>query len=132
MLKNKKILIVDDDPDFVETTKIVLESEKYDVSSAPGPEEGFRKISEEKPDLIILDVMWPDKISGFEMCRRLKKDKDFKNIPILIITAVDEKYGLGFKNVAGDEAWLPTDEFLCKPVEPNVLLTKVEELLTRT
>jgi len=129
MGKNKKILIVDDDPDFVETTKIVLESKEYDVLSASGPEEGFKKVSEGKPDLIILDVMWPDRISGFEMCRRLKKDADSQNIPILMITAVDEKYGMGFKNVAGDETWLPTDEFLCKPVEPEMLLSKIEELL---
>jgi len=84
MGKNKKILIIDDDPDFVETTKIVLESKEYDVFSASGPEEGFKKVSEGKPDLIILDVMWPDRISGFEMCRILKKDADSKNIPILM------------------------------------------------
>lgn len=131
MRKSAKILIVDDDPDFVETTKIVLESKSYEVSSASGPDEGFKKVGEENPDLIILDVMWPNKISGFEMCRRLKKDADSKNIPILMITAVDEKYELGFENVAGDGTWLPTDDFLSKPVEPEVLLSKVDELLLK-
>ena len=129
MNKTKKILVVDDDPDFVETTKIVLESEKYDVSSATGPDECFKKIAEEKPDLILLDVMWPDRKSGFEVCREIKKDADLKNIPVIMITAVDKQYGLGFKNVAGDETWLPSDEFLCKPVDPQVLISKVKELL---
>ena len=129
MLKNKKILIIDDDPDFVETTKIILESRQYEVYSASGPEEGIKKVPQEKPDLIILDVMWPEKISGFEVCRRIKKQANFKNIPIIMITAVDKAYGLGFENVAGDETWLPCDDYLNKPVDPEQLLSKVEELL---
>ncbi len=131
MLKNKKILIIDDDPDFVETTKIILESKQYDVLSASGPDEGLKKVSEEKPDLIILDVMWSDKISGFEVCRRIKKEADFENIPIIMITAIDKAYGLGFDNVAGDETWLPCDDYLSKPVEPELLLSKVDELLPK-
>jgi len=101
MDKSKKILVIDDDPDFVETTRIILESNSYSVSSAPGPDEGLRKVAEEKPDLIILDVMWPDRISGFEVCRRLKKDVNFSKIPVLMITAVDKEYGLDFSNIAG-------------------------------
>ncbi len=132
MGKTKKILIIDDDEDFVEATKIVLESELYNVSSASGPDEGFKKVFEEKPDLIVLDVMLPDRISGFEMCRRLKKDVDSKNIPILMVTALDGTCGLRFENVAGDEAFLPTDKFINKPVDTQVLLSKVKELLIKT
>ena len=129
MTRNNKILIIDDDPDFVESTKIILESDNYNVISAPGPDEGLKKIAEEKPDLIILDVLWPDKKSGFQICRELKNDSRFNKIPILMITSVDDKYGLGFKNVAGDETWLPSDDFLSKPVVPKALLSKVAELL---
>ena len=129
MTRNSKILIIDDDPDFVESTKIILESDNYNVIFAPGPDEGLKKIAEEKPDLIILDVLWPDKKSGFQICRELKNDSRFNKIPILMITSVDDKYGLGFKNVAGDETWLPSDDFLSKPVVPKALLSKVAELL---
>ncbi|HDY88225.1 MAG TPA: response regulator [bacterium] len=129
MSKNKKILIIDDDPDFVDATRIVLESENYKVLIASGPDEGFKKVDEEKPDLILLDVLWPDKKSGFDVCRELKDNANYKNIPIIMLTSVDDKYGLGFENVAGDETWLPSDDFLTKPVEPKVLLSKVDELL---
>src|SRR3989339_668371 len=90
MTKNNKILIIDDDPDFVESTKIILESENYNVSSACGPDEGLKKIAEEKPDLIILDVLWPDRKSGFQICRELKSNSKFNKIPILMITSVDD------------------------------------------
>lgn len=129
MSKNKKILIIDDDPDFVDATRIVLESENYKVLIASGPDEGFKKVDEEKPDLILLDVLWPDKKSGFDVCRELKDNANYKNIPIIMLTSVDDKYGLGFENVAGDETWLPSDDFITKPVEPKVLLSKVDELL---
>lgn len=129
MSKNSRILIIDDDPDFIESTKVVLESENYIVSSASGPDEGQKKISDEKPDLIILDVIWPDKKSGFQVCREIKSDSQLKKTPVIMITSVDDKYGLGFKEVASDETWLPSDDFLCKPVTPNVLLSKVAEQL---
>lgn len=129
MAENKKILIIDDDPDFVETVKIVLESNNYQVLSANGPDEGLKKVAEEKPDLILLDVVWPDRKSGFQVCREIKNDPNYKKIPIIMLTSVDDKYGLEFKNVAGDETWLPSDDFLAKPVEPKVLLSKIDELL---
>ena len=131
MLKNRKILIIDDDPDFVETTRIILESRDYEVFSASGPNEGLKKVAEKKPDLIIIDVMWPEKMSGFEVCRRIKNETDLENISIIMVTAVDKKFGLGFENVAGDETWLPCDDYINKPVEPEQLLSKVAELLPK-
>lgn len=125
----KKILIVDDDPDFIEITKTVLESNQFSVVTASGPDEGFDKVAEEHPDLIILDVMWPDKKSGFDVCRELKNKADSKNIPIVMLTSVDKITGLGFEKVAGDDTWLPSDGFLSKPVKPDVLLAKIKELL---
>jgi len=126
MEKKEKIIIIDDDIDFIETTKLVLLSKSYDVYYALDPDEGIEKIKEINPDLIILDVMWPHELSGFEVCRKLKK---MCKIPILMITAVEKEYGIPFKTSAGDEDWLPTDEFLCKPVKPELLLEKVAKLL---
>jgi len=66
---------------------------------------------------------------GFEMARELKKDPDFKEMPILMLTGVKQKTGIGFKSAAGDPDWLPVDGFLDKPVEPDILLAEIEKLL---
>ena len=92
----------------------------------------MEKLKEAKPDLIILDVMMRTSQEGFELSRALKSNKKYKDIPILMLTGVKEKTGLDFKTAAGDEAWLPVEEFLDKPVKPNVLLEKVEDLLQKS
>ena len=127
---NAKIMIVDDDPDFIDVVNTILENEQYTVVTAGDKTEGMEKIRAEKPDLAILDVMmnaWQD---GFEMSRQLKKDTRFKNMPVLMLTAVEKKTGIDFKSTAGDPLWLPVDAFLSKPVEPQTLLAKVKILLS--
>ena len=127
---NAKIIIVDDDPDYINVVKTILESEQYTVVTAGDKTEGMEKIKAEKPDLAILDVMmnaWQD---GFEMSRQLKRDPEFKNMPVLMLTAVENRTGIGFKSTAGDPTWLPVDVFLDKPVEPDVLLSEVKKLLS--
>jgi CheY-like chemotaxis protein len=121
---------VDDDPDYIKVIKAILEREQYTVVTAGDKTEGMEKIRSEKPDLAILDVMmhaWQD---GFEMSRQLKKDPQFKNMPVLMLTAVENRTGIGFKSTAGDPTWLPVDAFLDKPVEPEVLLSEVKILLS--
>ena len=83
----KKILIVDDDPDLVEAVTMILESKKYDVVAAYGGIEGLDKAKTEKPDLIVLDVMMPDK-DGYAVCKELKADPQLNKIPVLLLTAV--------------------------------------------
>ena len=124
-----KILIIDDDPDITEAIKIVLENRGYEVRSAPDSTEGMGRLKEAIPDLIILDVMMRTSQEGFELSRELKHNAQYKDIPILMLTAVKQKTGLDFKPEAGDGAWLPVEEFLDKPVRPDVLLEKVEGLL---
>ena len=131
-MESAKILVVDDDPDFTETLKVVLESKQYAVVTAADRTEGMEKIKTDKPNLIILNVMMSTWQEGFEMSRELKKDPQFKDIPILILTAVKDRTGIDFKSTAGDPVWLPVDGFLDKPVEPEQLLTKVRELLAET
>ena len=129
-MANAKIMIVDDDPDYINVVKTILEREQYTVVTAGDKTEGMEKIRTEKPDLAILDVMmnaWQD---GFEMSRQLKKDPQFKNMPVLMLTAVENRTGIGFKSTAGDPTWLPVDVFLDKPVEPEVLLSEVKKLLS--
>lgn len=124
-----KILIIDDDADIVEAMKIVLESRKHQVATAGSGEEGLRKLKTNKPDLIILDVMMETGDSGFEVARSIKKDTAYKNVPILMLTAIKEKTGLDFGKEAGDETWLPVNDYMDKPLKPDELLRKVEALL---
>jgi len=122
-----KILIIDDDPDIVEGMRVVLESKNYVVTNAKNAEEGIKKAKEEKPDLVILDVMMETKDSGFEAARQIKKEN--RNVPIIMLTAIKEKLGFDFKNEAGDEEWLPVDDYLDKPLKPQELISKVESFL---
>jgi len=125
------ILIIDDDPDITEAMTVILKNRGYDVRSAQDGSEGMEQLKEAKPGLIILDVMMRTSQEGFELSRELKQNKKYKDIPILMLTGVKQKTGLDFKSTAGDESWLPVDEYLDKPVKPDVLLAKVEELLGR-
>ena len=130
-MENAKILIVDDDPDYIDVLKTILESEQYTVVTAGDRTEGMEKIRVEKPDLAILDVMMATWQDGFEMSRQLKKDPQLKDMPVLMLTAVEKRTGIGFKSTAGDPTWLPVDAFLDKPVEPEILLAEVKKLLSK-
>ena len=126
---NSRVLIIDDDQDIREALQVILESGSYEVSTAVDKAEGMEKIKTDKPDLIILDVMMDTWQDGFEMARELKKDSEFKDIRILMLTAVQDKTGIEFKSTAGDPNWLPVDGFLDKPVDPQTLLDEVKKLL---
>ena len=130
-MKGAKILIVDDDLDLTKALQTILESQQYTVVTAVDGKEGMEKIKTDEPDLVILDVMMSTWQDGFEMSRELKKDPKFKDIPILMLTALKDRTGIDFKSTAGDPTWLPVDEFLDKPVEPKTLLAEVEKLLSR-
>lgn len=125
-----KIVIADDDEDLRDSLQAILENQQYTVITAADKTEGMEKIKTEKPDLAILDVMMATWQDGFEMSRELKKDPEFKDMPILMLTGVKEKSGIDFKSTAGDPTWCPVDAFLDKPVEPDVLLAEVAKLLS--
>lgn len=129
MAEQKLILLVDDDPSFLEATATVLEGFRYRTKKAMNPEECFESLKKELPNLIILDVMMARLDSGFDVCRRLKADDRTRQIPILMLTAVDKKYPFDFGNAAGEKDWLPVDEFLDKPIEAMELVEHVRKLL---
>ncbi|MBE0415441.1 MAG: response regulator [Dehalococcoidia bacterium] len=132
MQKQAKILLVDDDPDFVEATKTVLESKSYQVVTAYNGEDGLKKVVEERPDLIILDVIMPGK-NGFAVCKELKTDPRyhfFSRIPVLMLTVYPddrEKGGLSLLEGMTMEA----EGYVQKPVSPEELLREAEELLKK-
>ncbi len=129
-MANTKILIVDDDPDLTVVLRTILEGENYVVDTAPGRAEGMEKLQAAKPDLLLLDVMMATWSDGFEMARDIRKNSEFKDMPILMLTGVEQRTGIGFKSSAGDPEWLPVDGFLDKPVEPQVLIAEVKKVLS--
>ena len=130
-MAGEKILIIDDDPDIVEAMRVVLESKNYQIVIAKNGEEGLKKVKSENPKLIILDVMMETADKGFEVAREIRKNKLYKNIPIIVLTAIQEKMGLDFKNESGDDTWLPVDDYVEKPVKAEELISKVQTLLAR-
>lgn len=123
-MPNNKILLVDDEPDFVDVLRERLETQKYEVIPVYDGEEALEKVKEEKPDLIILDILLP-KMNGFDVCRKLKIDENYKKIPIIMLTAKfqanDKKFGME----------MGADAYITKPFEPQVLLEKMAELLKK-
>lgn len=119
----KKILIVDDEQDIVESLKFVLETSNFICYTADNGEDGLRMAKEIVPDLIILDVMMP-KINGYKISRLLKYDAKYKNIPILMVTArsQDEDKMIGEETGA--------DEYITKPFELEDVVKKVEQYLS--
>lgn len=132
MQKQTKILVIDDDPDLQTAVKKVLESKSYEVAAALNGDEGLRKVVDERPDLIILDVVMPGK-SGFEVCKELKTDPKyyfFSHIPVLMLTVYPddrEKMHLSMREGMTMEA----EDYLHKPFDPDELLNRVEELLEK-
>ncbi len=129
-MKKRLILIIDDDPDITMAMRLVLETRDYEVASATNGKEGLAKAEQLVPDLIILDVMMTRSDEGFEVCRTIKADPSLAHIPIVMITSLQEKTGFNFKPQAGESNWLPVDDYVDKPIQPEQLLQKVRELLT--
>jgi two-component system alkaline phosphatase synthesis response regulator PhoP len=125
----KKILVVDDDPDLVETTSMILKSKQYDVVVAYDGVEGLEKARTEKPDLIVLDVMMPEK-DGYTLCKELKANAALQAIPVLLLTAVVSHISTTrFSHQMGMET--EADDYMDKPVDPHELVRRIELLLSR-
>lgn len=131
MNQGADILVVDDDRDLVNTISIVLESSGYQVRTAHNGKEGFIRIQEKRPDLIILDVMMTTDTEGFDLAHRLKHNLETSRIPILMLTSFPQKMAEEgperFQHIM-EEGW-PVTQFYEKPVDPNELLTAVRDIL---
>lgn len=124
-----KILLIDNDIDFIEMNKAVLEHNGFEVFSAYNSREGYELASLEKPDIIVLDLMMEEHDSGFTLAKRLKQDPAMKHIPILMLTAVADRTGFEFSQQK-DGYWMKTDAFIDKPCPPKDLMAKIEEMLS--
>lgn len=129
-----KILVIDDDQDFLDSVTPMLESALYNVVTALSPAEGKAKIFSEKPDLILLDIMMDSLFDGFSMCHAVKtyeEYKEFKDTPIIFISAVKEKTGTRFQFKGEEQGMVGPDDYIDKPVKPDDLLARIDKLLRK-
>jgi two-component system, OmpR family, alkaline phosphatase synthesis response regulator PhoP len=132
MSTGPKILIVDDDPDFIEIGKLSLEGKGYRVLSASTGKEGWEMVEKETPDLIILDLMMEDLDAGMALSGKVKSHPRYQAIPILMLTSISRETGMDFTpRTEEDLKKLRVDDFHSKPIKPRLLLEKVETLLRR-
>jgi len=135
MEKHKaKILVIDDDPDFIDAVTPILESALYDVVTALSPNEGKEKIFSEKPHLILLDIMMDSLFDGFSLCNAIKTSKEykeFKDTPIIFVSAVKEKTGSRFAFRGEEQGMIGPDDYIDKPVKPGDLTARIEKLLKK-
>jgi two-component system alkaline phosphatase synthesis response regulator PhoP len=129
-----KILIIDDDPDIVTAVRMTLENAGHQVASADSGKSGLEKVKAEHPDLIIMDVMMETHTEGFQLALKLHSPdpasdlKQFKNIPILMLTAIHSTTPLHYEP---DVDYLPVQLFVDKPIDPKDLINKVDWVLNR-
>jgi CheY-like chemotaxis protein len=126
------ILIVDDDLDIIDSLKMILEANGHQVSVKTDPDDLVESVSQAPPDLIILDIIFPENPNaGFAAARELHKVEKVKDIPVLLLSAVNQlsKMSFGFSETDISEDFMPVKGFIEKPVEPVALIAKVNEIL---
>ena len=128
----RKIYLVDDDVDLVESMTMALEGAEFEVKSQYDDKNLAENIRSYNPDLIILDVMFPDNdAAGFEMARTIAHHDDIKNIPVLMLSGVNKEgvFPGKFTNKDIDDAYMPVTEFVEKPIDPKKLVEKAESMI---
>lgn len=123
-----KVLLIDDDPDFLDATSLILEADGYEVDTADTPEKGVAAVTRDRPDLVILDVMMPDAYEGFRVAREIRETLKLTELPIIMLSGLHKRNEVNY-HFAPEADYLPVDEFLDKPVSPTTLLTTVRRLL---
>lgn len=124
-----RVLLVDDDPDFIEANSIVLEASGFEVLTASSGADGLRMVKEEKPDVVILDVMMENTDEGFAVARRIRT-RLRSDVPIIMLTSVGKVTGYDF-NPEENPDFFPVDVFLEKPVPPSILVNRVREVIKK-
>ncbi|MCK9243843.1 MAG: response regulator [Candidatus Marinimicrobia bacterium] len=123
-----RLLFIDDDVDFLKIMTLYFEKNDYIVDTAITPEAGLKKIKNQTPDLVVLDVMMPLEFEGFELARKIREELRLTVLPIIILSCIHDRKEIPYR-FAPDRDYLPVDVFLDKPVNPKNLLEKVENLL---
>jgi len=129
MNPRRKLLIIDDDPDFVEGIKAILQTADYDVEAAYNPKDGFKALETGQYDMLLLDIMMGRGAEGIMVARKMRKDARLREIPVLIITGIREQIAFLFPGEQVHPRFVAVDELVEKPIEPKLLLEKVSALL---
>lgn len=129
MNAQRRLIVIDDDPDFVSGIKSILEKAGYQVDVAYNPKDGFQALQTGQYDLLLLDIMMGRGAEGIALARKISKDAKLRKTPVLIITSVREQIAFLFPGQAVHPNFVDVDELMEKPVEPRFLLEKVEALL---
>jgi DNA-binding response OmpR family regulator len=129
MNKKRRLLIVDDDPDFSGAISSILESAGYETDIMHNPKEGWAALKANKYDLLLLDIMMGRGAEGVMMARKIRKDHSLREMPVLIITGMREQIAFLFPGQAIHPGFVPVDELVEKPVEPELLLDRVGALI---
>ena len=132
MAPDPLILLVDDDEDFLDINRQILASKGHRVVCCTNPQDAWERMAQEKPALVITDLMMNHLDSGFSLSKQIKQDPRFADVPVIIATAVTSQVGLDFRpRTPEDLATMNVDAYFDKPIAPQALLAKVAELLGR-
>ena len=121
-----KILVVDDDPEFVEITRMILESNGYEVASASNGEQALQAMRQDKPDLVLLDVMMSTVLDGLNVCHEMRANPDLKDIPVIMVSCIIPS---PHASLFPTDEYIPIDAWISKPMDPDDLLDKVRRLI---
>ncbi|HNW58646.1 MAG TPA: response regulator [bacterium] len=130
MEEKKRILLVDDDPDFVEINRMILEAEDYAVDAADTVTAALRMLHESHYDVLVIDLMMEERDSGFTLTYAVRSDERLRNLPILMLTSAQEKTGFQFE-FSQDQEWMKVDDFAAKPLKPADLVARIGKLTAK-
>ncbi|OGV65824.1 MAG: hypothetical protein A2498_09795 [Lentisphaerae bacterium RIFOXYC12_FULL_60_16] len=125
-----RIMLVDDDVELADNMAAVLRDQGHEVSILTSAQDAVLKVAEQKPDLVILDVMFPDNpVAGFDVARQIRRTKGIRDLPIIMLTGINQEFPMDFSGKDIDSEWLPVQEFMEKPVKLPVLIKTIKRLL---
>lgn len=122
-----KVLVVDDDPDFVKVTRKVLEKAGHEVVSASNGAKALKEMRQGRPDVVLLDIMMAYILDGLDVSREMAQDPELQDIPVIMVTSLT---GVKGSPMFPTDEYIPVDEWLSKPVEPDVLIARVNAALS--
>ncbi len=125
------IKIIDDDEELAEDLSMVLKKEGHEVSVRDTTDGAINELLEDKPDLLILDVMFPENpAGGFDLAREIRQTDRIKDLPIILLTAINQEFPMDFSSKDIDQEWMPVEDFAEKPVDIKEMLDKVKKILS--
>lgn len=125
----KKILLIDDDTDLLRSFEVILKSKGFEVLTAEDGSQGFSQLKNEKPDLLVLDVMMKSNLEGYNLLHQIKKEPQYKMLPIILLTGMVDQLGVNLASGVEDETLFLNVRYQDKPIDPLLLIEMIEEML---